>query len=1157
MLDGAARVEPLVKAAKDQGMHALGITDHGNMFGAYEFYSQARKHGVKPIIGIEAYLTPGTHRSERKRVQFGDGTGDDVAAKGAYTHMTMWAENSLGMHNLFRLSSRSSLEGFFYKPRADRELLNEYHEGVIATTGCPSGEVQTYLRLGRYDEAVRSAAEFQSIFGKDNFYVELMDHGLEIETRIRGDLLKLAKEIGAPLVATNDLHYVHAEDAEAHDTLLCVSSGSNKDTPGRFKFDGSGYYLKTVHEMRRLFANLSIACDNTLAIAERCDVHFEEATGTFMPQFDVPAGHTETSWFIAEVDRGLMRRFPEGVTNEVLERAKYEEDVIIQKGYPGYFLVVADYINWAKQNGVQVGPGRGSGAGSMCAYALGITELNPLTHKLLFERFLNPERPSMPDFDVDFDDRRRGDVIKYVTEKYGSEHVSQIVTYGTIKAKQAIKDAGRVLGKPYAVGERITKAFTPPSQGTDVTIDQVFDPAHERYGEGADFRTMYETDPEVKEVVETARGIENLKRQWGVHAAGVIMSSATITDVIPVMRREADGQIITQFDYPSCEALGLVKMDFLGLRNLTILGDAVALVESNQGTKLDLISLANDPTDPATYALLGSGDTLGVFQFDGPGYQQLCRQMQPDSFSDITALGALYRPGPMGTNTHTNYALRKNGQQAVTYVHSELAAALEPILGETYGLLVYQEQVMEIARLLAGYTLGAADLLRKAMGKKKIEVLEAEFGTFKAGMQANGFSDKSIQALWDTMVPFSAYGFNKSHAAAYGVISYWTAYLKANYPVEYMAALLQSTKDNKDRLAIYLSECRRMGIQVLPPDVNSSDSAFTPVGGDIRFGLGAIRNIGENVVAGIVKGRDENGPAQDFYEFLEHSPLVVCNKRSVDSLIKAGAFDSLGHKRRALSEIFEAAIDQVTDLKRNAEHGQDSLLGFFEEAEVKTVEHRPLPDLEEWDRRIKLAFEREMLGLYVSDHPLNGLEHILHSERTIGIANLLAEPVVGTHVLAGMITGIQRKQTKKGDLWAICSVEDLDASIQVMVYPKTYAPVATQLATDVIVKIKGRASERDEGVEFSAQEISFPAITDSGQSGPITVQLAADRCTPAVVDRLKEVLGNHPGISEVQLKLTSPGSWQLLRLADEYRVKVTPALLADLKALLGPAAVTQ
>jgi DNA polymerase-3 subunit alpha len=1155
MLDGAARLKELVTRSEQLGMNALAVTDHGNLFGAYEFYKAAKGSAVKPIIGLEAYLTPKTHRSERKRVQFGDGTGDDVASKGAYTHFTIWAENNAGMHNLFRLSSRSSLEGFFYKPRADRELLAQYAKGCIATTGCPSGEVQTYLRLGQYENARASAGEFRDIFGEGNYFLELMDHGLDIETRVRSDLLRIAKDLHLPLVATNDLHYVNSADAEAHDVLLCVSSGSNKDTPNRFQFNGSGYYLKSAEEMRALFAELPEACDNTLAIAERCHTSFDEGTGTFMPRFDVPGGETEATWFVKEVDRGLKVRYRGDVPEYATTQAAFEEKVIIDKGYAGYFLVVADFINWAKDNGIRVGPGRGSGAGSMCAYAMRITDLDPVPHGLIFERFLNPERPSMPDFDIDFDERRRGEVIKYVSEKYGDDRVCQIVTYGTIKAKQAIKDAGRVLGKPFAMGEVLTKAFTQPVQGKDVSLEDVFNPQHSRYGEGTEFRALYEADPEVREVVDTARGIEGLKRQWGVHAAGVIMSSAPLLDIIPIMKREADGAIITQFDYPGCEALGLVKMDFLGLRNLTILDDALANVKLNRGIELDLDELSKDTTDRATYDLLATGDTLGIFQLDGGGMRVLLKTMQPDNFEDISAALALYRPGPMGADSHTNYALRKTGRQPVNPIHPELAEPLADILDLTYGLIVYQEQVQQIAQRVAGYTLGRADELRRAMGKKKKEVLEKEFVPFQAGMRANGYSDSAIQTLWDILIPFSAYAFNKAHTAAYGLISYWTAYLKANYRCEFMAALLQSVKDDKDKSAIYLAECRRMGIKVLPPDVNESEGMFTPIGEDIRYGLGAIRNVGDNVVRGIVEARTEHGKASDFNEFLDNVPLVVCNKRVIESLIKAGAFDSMGHTRRALMECFERRVDEVIDLKRNQANGQDDLFSDFGSAEKLTV--APVPDLAEWDKRVRLGFEREMLGLYVSDHPLQGLEHILAAQRDCSIGQLRSDdgPRDGMVTIAGMITQVVRKQTKNGDLWAIATVEDLESSVEVLLFPKVYAAVASALASDTVVRIKGRVRTKDDAVELTGAEVTFPDVSE-GPSGPLVIQLPAVRCTPAVIEQLRQVLRSHPGSTEVRVKLlsTTNGS-KVWKLDEGLRVAPSRPLMADLKALLGPSCV--
>ncbi|MDO5696544.1 MAG: DNA polymerase III subunit alpha [Dermatophilus congolensis] len=1167
MLDGAAKIDDLFATAAKMGMPAVATTDHGYIFGAYEFWKKATKHGVKPIIGIEGYLTPGTHRTDRTRVKFGDGTNsrDDVSGSGAYTHMTMWAPDNAAMHNLFRMCSLASLEGYYFKPRMDRELLETYGKGMIATTGCPSGEVQTRLRLGQYKEALQAASDFRDIFGAENFYCELMDHGLEIERRIQKDLLRLARELNLPLVATNDLHYTHAEDAKSHAALLCVQSGSTLMDPNRFKFDADDFYLKSAAEMRHLWRELPEACDNTLAIAERCEVSFTEGEGRYMPRFPCPEGEDETSWFIKEVEKGLHERFPNGVPDYARKQAEFEVEVIVGKGYPGYFLVVADFINWAKSQGIRVGPGRGSGAGSMCAYAMKITDLDPIPHGLIFERFLNPERKSMPDFDVDFDERRRGEVIKYVTEKYGEERVAQIVTYGTIKAKQALKDASRVMGFPFAMGEKLTKALPPDIMGKGIPLSGVYDPEHPRYGEAVDFRAVVAEDPQAQEVLETARGIEGLKRQWGVHAAGVIMSSEPLLDVIPVMRREQDGQVITQFDYPTCENLGLVKMDFLGLRNLTILDDAIENISMNRDLAIDLDELSKDLTDKATYDLLSRGDTLGVFQFDSSGYRTLLRQMRPDNFEDISALGALYRPGPMGANAHTNYALRKNGAQQVEYPHPELAEALEPILGDTFGLIVYQEQVMAIAQQLAGYTLGAADLLRRAMGKKKKEILDAEFPGFEKGMLEHGFSAESIKTLWEVLVPFSNYAFNKAHSAAYGLVSYWTAYLKANYPAEYMAALLTSVRDDKDKSALYLNECRHMGIKVLPPDVNSSVEKFAAVGTDIRFGLSAIRNVGANVVDAIVAARAEKGEFTSFSDFLAKVPAVVCNKRTIESLIKGGAFDSLGHPRAGLVRVHEQYVDALVDVKRKEAVGQDSLFGAFgggdddEPGSDAIMGGLPVIPETEWDKQTLLTFEREMLGLYVTDHPLFGIEHVLAQHADTSIASLLVEEggrgdgAIVT--IAGLITGLALKRTKNGDLWAIVTLEDLDGGIECLFFPKTYETVSTMLAPDVVCAIRGRVNKRDDQISIYAQELTLPDLTE-GPRGPVVVSMPLARATNGMALQLKGVLAEHPGATEVHVKLIQPGRSVLMRLDDGLRVTASPALFGDLKALLGPACLT-
>ena len=1162
MLDGAARLDDLFTEAERLGQSALATTDHGYLFGAYDFWSKARKHGIKPIIGVEAYVTPGTSRFDKTRVRWGDASqaSDDVSARGGYTHMTLLSRTTAGMHNLFRMSSLASLEGQLGKwPRMDRELLTTYSDGLIATSGCASGEIQTRLRLGHHEEARRAAGEFQDIFGAENFYIEIMDHGLDIERRTFADLIALSKEIGAPLLATNDLHYTKAEDAHAHEALLCVQSGStlaeptNEQGGNRFAFGGEGYYLKSANQMRELFRDHPQACDNTLLVAEQCDVTFTEQVGKYMPHFPVPEGEDEVSTFVKAVEVGLHRRFPEGIPDEVRRRAAYENEIITSKGYAGYYLVVADFINWAKDRGIRVGPGRGSGAGSMAAYAMGITELDPLKNGLIFERFLNPERMSLPDFDVDFDERRRGEVIRYVSDKYGEDKVAYIVTYGTIKAKQALKDSSRVLGYPFAMGEKLTKAMPPAVMGKDITLTGMFNPGDKRYAEADEFRKVVEIDPDAQKVVETAKGIENLKRQWGVHAAGIIISSEPLLDIIPIMRREQDGAIITQIDFPAGEDLGLVKMDFLGLRNLTILDDALENIQVNGKAPVQVETLTLD--DRNTYALLGRGDTLGVFQLDGGGMRALLRLMHPDNFEDISAVGALYRPGPMGANSHTNYALRKNGQQDITLLHPQLAGPLDEILGTTYGLIVYQEQVMEIAQKLAGYTLGQADLLRRAMGKKKKSILDAEFKPFSAGMRANGYPDAAIKALWDVLVPFSDYAFNKAHSAAYGLVSYWTAYLKANYPTEYMAALLTSTRDDKDKSALYLNECRRMGITVLPPDVNASAGTFTPVGQDIRFGLAAVRNVGANVVDGIVRAREEKGDFTSFTDFLEKVPAVVCNKRTIESLIKAGAFDSLDHTRRSLLMVHEQAVDAVIGVKRKEAEGQfdlfASLSGGMDDGVGFAVE---VPNLPEWEKKQRLTFEREMLGLYVSDHPLSGIEHVLTQAADVSIATLLADeqrPDNSTVTIAGLITSLQRKMSKQGNAWAAVTIEDMEGSVEVMFFGETYLAYSAILAEDQVVVLRGRVRRRDDAMQLQAMEVSLPDVS-VGDDAPVTLSIPTNRCTPPVVEQLRDILSTHPGVTEVHVKLTSPGRATVLRLEDGLRVERTPALYGDLKALLGP-----
>ena len=1145
MLDGAARVADLVAEVARQEMPAIAMTDHGNVFGAFDFYKQAKKVGVKPIIGIEAYVAPES-RFEKKRVKWADGGQDDVSGGGAYTHMTILAENNEGLSNLFRLSSLASLEGYYYKPRMDRELLTKYANGLIATTGCPGGEIQTRLRMGAFKEAMAAASDYRDIFGAENFFLEIMDHGIDIESRVKADLLKLGKELGLPLLATNDLHYTFNEDARSHEALLCVQSGSTLADPKRFKFDNDEFYLKTPAQMRELFKEIPESCDNTLLIAERCNVTLREGEN-LLPRFEVPAGETEDSWLIKETERGLINRMGNRLTDEHHARLKYELDVMIKMGFPGYFLVVADLVAHAKQVSIRVGPGRGSAAGSLVAYALGITGLDPLEHGLLFERFLNPERISMPDIDLDFDERRRSEMIRYATTKYGEDRVAQIITYGTIKSKQAIKDSTRVLGYPYAIGEKLTKALPPSVMGKDISLAGVFDPTNDRYSEAGEFRTLYESDPDSKTVIDTAMGLEGLKRQWGVHAAGVILSREPLLDVIPIHRREADGSIITQFDMGACEATGLLKMDFLGLRNLSVLDDALLNIKANKGVDVVLEDLTLD--DKKTFELLSRGDTLGVFQLDGGPMRALLRSMSPDSFQDISAVIALYRPGPMGENAHNNYADRKNKRKPVEPIHAELSDSLNEILGDTYGLIVYQEQVMAIAQKVAGFSLGRADLLRKAMSKKNKEILDKEYIPFEAGMKTNGVGNAAIKRLWDVLIPFSDYAFNRAHSAGYGVVSYWTAYLKANYPTEYMAALLTSVRDDKDKSALYLSECRRMGIQVLPPDVNESDAEYTPRGTDIRFGLAAIRNVGEGVVASIKSGRDSKGRYQSFGDFLAKVDAQVCNKKTIESLIKAGAFDSLSHTRKGLMAVYLEAIDSVIETKRAEAIGQFDLFGGESATSVSNVA-LDIPT-GEWEKAMLLSYEREMLGLYVSDHPLLGVEHVLRSGTDMSISELLDDG--GHHdqivTIGGLITSVTRKVTRQGASWAVVTIEDLEGSIEALFFSNTYNQYALTLTEDRIVLIRGRVDKREDQVRFTALEMKNADVS-AAPTGPLVITLPINQCTPPVVDRMKEILRSHPGKREVHLHLDENGMRTVMKL--DTLITSSPSLSADLKSILGP-----
>ncbi|GAB3262752.1 DNA polymerase III subunit alpha [Kineosporia babensis] len=1170
MLDGAAKNKRLFAEAERQGAPAIAMSDHGNMFGAYEFYQTAKKGPVKPIIGIEAYLAPES-RHHKRQVFWGKGgqrgvaadgseAGKDVSGGGRFTHMTMWAKNATGLRNLFRLSSVASYEGQFPagKPRMDMELISQHAEGIIGTTGCPSGAIQTRLRLGQWDEAVAVASSYQDILGKENYFLELMDHGLDIEREVRMDLLKLAKHLDIPLLATNDSHYVLEEEADAHDSLLCIGVGKNKDDPNRFKFSGSGYYLKTSEQMRELFSELPEACDNTLRVAEMVEGYDEVFTYVDrMPQFDVPPGETQESYLRQRVEVGLKARYGDPLPEHVIERYETEMKVIGPMGYSSYFLIVSDICQYARDNGIPVGPGRGSATGSIIAYATRITELDPLEHQLLFERFLNPDRISPPDVDLDFDDRQRDRMVKYVTEKYGAEYTAQVNTFGTIKAKAAIKDSNRILGYPFAMGDRITKAMPPDVMGKGVPLGDLFNKDHGRYAEGGEIRTLIETDPDVKKIYNTGLGVEGLIRGTGVHAAAVILSSAPLLDLVPMHKRASDGTLLTGFSYPQCEEMGLMKMDFLGLRNLGIIDHAIKIIKANRGVELDTLTMPLD--DEKTYQLLARGETLGVFQLDGGPMRALLKLMEPTRFEDIAAVLALYRPGPMAANAHINYALRKNGKQDVVPIHPDLEEVLEPILGTTFHLLVYQEQIMATARAVAGYTLGQADLLRRAMGKKKVEILEKEFKNFEAGMKSNGYRDEAIKALWDVMLPFAGYAFNKSHTAGYGLVAYWTAYLKANYPAEYAAALLTSVDDSKDKAAIYLADARSIGIKVMQPDINESVADFTAVGENVRFGMKAIRNVGVNVIESIVEARQEKGAFTSFADFLDKIDLPACNKRAIDSLIRGGAFDSLGHTRKGLVKVAEPAIDAVMGVKRAAGIGQDDLFGTLDTEADESFGLQLDLDETEWSRKELLAFERDMLGLYVSSHPLDGTERILARERDLTIAELHSQDGApqGNVTVSGLITTVERRiSAKSGNPWGKIFVEDKDASIEVSFFGQSYMAIAPELSEDLVVSVTGVIQDRDGVFSMMGRELKILDVSGvSGGTAPIVLTVPTHRVVPELAEKMRQILTSHPGDTPVHLCLKSHNRRETVMELPDYPVAISGALMGELKALLGSTAV--
>ena len=1163
MLDGAARVGDAVAAAKADGQPALAITDHGNMYGVLDFYKACRDAGITPIIGTEAYMAHES-RAERpaRRGRLDDSGGDTEGGRKLYYHLTLLAQDRTGYRNMIQLASRAFLEGYFYKPRIDWELLDEHSEGLIATTACLGGHVLQALMTGDEAEALTRAGRLQDIFGKDNLFVEIQDHGIDRQRQTMPGLLAISRKLGAPLLATNDSHYVAREDAKAHDALLCVQTNSMMSDPTRFKFDGEEHYLKSADEMRRLFPETDYpgACDNTLLIAERCNVEIEFGK-PLLPRFPLPDGFTEDSAYLKHLTlEGAKARWGQQLPDAVLERVAFELQVIEDMGFSSYFLIVWDLIKHARDKGIRVGPGRGSAAGCCVAYCLRITDLDPIKYDLLFERFLNPSRISMPDIDMDFDSRFRDEMIRYAAERYGRDRVAQIVTFSTIKARAAVRDAARVLGYPYALGDKVAKLMPPLIMGRDTPLHACLEKT-EKFEEGykmaGELRTVYESDSDARAVIDVATGLENLRRQDSIHAAAVVITDQPVTEYAPVQRKPESGQapedapIVTQYEMNGIESLGLLKMDFLGLRNLDVIEDTLELIRDVRGEDVDIDNVPLD--DEQTLAMLCRGESIGVFQLEGGPMRALMRSLAPDSFDDIAALVALYRPGPMGANMHNDYADRKNGRKPVTYLHPDL----EETLGDTYGLMIYQESVMRVAQKVAGYSLAEADNLRKACGKKIREMIRAERDKFVAGCETTGYGRDLGDQLFDIIEPFADYAFNKSHAYGYGLIAYQTAWLKAHYPVEYLAALLTSVKDSQDKAAIYLAECRTMGIEVRVPDINLSVSKFTAVPpedatagtlGSIPFGLSAVRNVGEGVTDLILAQREAGGPFVDFYDFCERVDTAALNKRTVEALIKSGAFDLLGHTRKGLLAAYERIIDLTVAKRKQHDMGAMSLFDSIDDGPV--FDDRPRIDEGELDKKLKLAFEKEMLGLYISDHPLMGVESSLRRRTDGTVDEILGGEEETVCSVGGVVTGLQRKWTKRGDLMAVFQLEDLRGAIEVMVFPKTMTEHGHKLEDDAIVIVRGRVDRKEDTARVMAMELErFEPVVEAPS---VTIDLTRSAVNDDLLRRLKGVLADHPGESEVVLQLSDR---QRVRLADDLWVDASNGLVAELRVLLGSNAV--
>jgi DNA polymerase-3 subunit alpha len=1138
LLDGACGVPGLIKRVAEIGQKAVAMTDHGNIYGTVEFVDEAQKKGIKPIVGCELYVCK---KDDHRAPPEGD----------TYNHLLVLAENEEGYRNLIKITSEASMHGFYYKPRISKKFLAEHSKGLIGLSGCLAGEVCENLLAGNYDAARGSASFYREIFGKDNFFMEIQDQGLPEEHRIHADLFRLEKELGIPMVATNDSHYLCEDDAHAQDVLVCVQTGKSVNDTNRLKFHGNQFFVKTADEMKQLFNGREDVLKQSLAIAERCNFKLNKVKNPF-PEFTVPDGFTLDSYFEHVARQGFARRWEslsqiEAAGRLKKSRADYDQRlareiaIIQQMKFSGYFLIVWDFIRYARENSIPVGPGRGSAAGALVAYAMGITDIDPLQHELLFERFLNPERVSLPDIDIDFCMNRRGEVINYVTQKYGRENVAQIITFGTMAAKAAIKDVGRAMDIPYADVDRIAK-MVPATIG--ITLDKVLD-------ESGPLQEAYEKEIQVRELIDTALKLEGLVRNSGVHAAGVVISPKPLTELVPLHKTKND-EIVTAYDMKAVEKMGLLKMDFLGLTTLTILDDALKLI-AQRGTAIDLEKIPLD--DPKTYeSVFHTGLTSGIFQFESGGMTDVLRRYKPNSIDDLTALNALYRPGPIQGGMIDDFIDRKWGRKKVEYELPQL----EELLKETLGVIVYQEQVMQIANVLAGYSLGEADLLRRAMGKKIAEEMAAQRERFVKGAVERGFPEKKIVKIFDLMEQFAGYGFNKSHSAAYALLAYQTAYFKTHYRVEFMAALLTSQMGNTDNVVKYINECREMEIPVEPPNINVSDAYFTPHDNAIRFGLAAVKNVGRNAIESITSARKEIGRFSSIFEFCEKVDLRMLNKRVLESLIKAGAMDDFGYRSQIMA-VLDKAIERAQKAQRDAEMGQHGLFGVFQEEESNGTGEK-LPSVPEWDEHLRLANEKEVLGFFITGHPLEKYKDKLEDFRALSVETISAmttgtgrDEFINT---AGMVSNVRVLKSRKGDLYAQAVLEDMTGTIEAVVFPDAYKKLQTILKQEIPMLVK--ASIRVE--EGSNPKVIINQLTPLEEAQPklprsIRIRVPLDTATEATVDALHAICHERKGEAKVLFDVERPGDFMVVMEADGYNICPDRSFITRVEELFGRGAV--